>query len=170
MSINVLTLAAAAGLALAAAPASAAEARAVVLDQDGDEIGTVTARDTASGLVLLTIALDDLPRGTRAVHLHETGDCSAPDFTSAGGHIADGATHGVDSANGPHPGDLPNVQVGKRGVHVEYFVPNLDVQQHLLDGDGAAFVVHDQPDDYRTDPAGDAGTRIACGVFAAARR
>jgi superoxide dismutase, Cu-Zn family len=167
MSIQTQILAATAAVALASAPAFAAETQATIRDQEGDEIGTVTARDTASGFVLLTIKLDGLPRGPHAVHLHETGDCSAPDFTSAGGHIANGASHGIESPNGPHPGDLPNLFVGRGGaVHAEFFMSALNVQEHLLDSDGAAFVVHEKPDDYRTDPAGDSGARIACGAFA----
>ena len=166
MSTRTLLVAATMALGLAS-PALAAETQAVVRDQDGDQIGTVTARDTASGRVLLTIVLDDLPRGTHAVHLHETGVCTAPDFKSAGDHIADGAVHGVDVPHGPHPGDLPNIFVGKsRSVHVEYFLADLDIERQLLDDDGAAFVVHQDPDDYQTAPSGNAGTRIACGAFA----
>jgi Cu-Zn family superoxide dismutase len=166
MSVKTPILVATAALGLASAPAFAAEAEAIVHDQDGDPIGTVTARDTPSGRVVLTIILEGLPAGLRAVHLHETGDCSAPDFTSAGGHIADGATHGVDTASGPHPGDLPNVYVHRgRSVRVQYFLTDLDVQRDLLDPDGAAFIVHQHADDYVTDLTGDAGMRRACGEF-----
>lgn len=166
MSIQTLMFAATAALGLASAPALADELQATVHNQDGAKLGRVTVRDTASGLVLLTIVLDGLPRGVHAVHLHQTGDCSAPDFTSAGDHIADRAMHGVDNPQGPHPGDLPNIFVGRNGaVHVEYFLSKLDIQQHLLDSDGAAFVVHQDPDDYISHPSGEAGTRIACGVF-----
>jgi Cu-Zn family superoxide dismutase len=166
MSIQTLMVAATATLWLASAPALAAETQATVRDPSGRALGTVTARDTASGRVVLTIELHGLPPGPRAVHLHQIGDCSAPDFASAGGHIAAGAVHGVDNPTGPHPGDLPNVFVGStRSVHVEYFLTDVEVERDLLDGDGAAFVVHQAPDDYRTDPAGEAGTRIACAAF-----
>ena len=153
--------------ALYANPAIAAKAEAVVQDREGRPIGTVSATDTASGQVLVTISLRGVPEGVHGVHLHESGDCSARDFSSAGGHIANGASHGIKSEDGPHPGDLPNLTVRSDGVAtLELFLPDLDVRRHLLDSDGAAFVMHAGIDDYQTDPSGDAGGRIACGVFA----
>lgn len=104
-----------------------------------------------------------------AVHIHETGECTGPDFKSAGGHLAmDGQEHGVMSEKGPHSGDMPNIHVPADGtVTVENFVPNLTADQ-MMDDDGAAFMVHAHKDDDMSQPAGDAGDRIACGVFAAA--
>ena len=107
-------------------------------------------------------------RGGIAVHLHETGDCSGDGFKSAGGHIAGDREHGVLTAGGPHPGDMPNVTVGSDGtVEQEVFLPFLNVEEHLMDDDGAAFVIHGGQDDYSSQPSGDAGDRIACGVFGA---
>ncbi|SER99232.1 superoxide dismutase, Cu-Zn family [Tranquillimonas rosea] len=139
---------------------------ASVSDRDGNMLGTASLHETASGAVTVQLALENVPSGTHGVHLHETGDCSADDFTSAGGHVAGDAEHGVMSANGPHPGDLPNVVVGENGiVDVEYFNMRLDLDDHILDDDGAAFIMHDGEDDYMSQPAGDAGDRIGCGVF-----
>ncbi|QYX58603.1 superoxide dismutase family protein [Roseovarius sp. SCSIO 43702] len=128
--------------------------------------GTVTLNDTASGRVLVQMDLTGVPEGTHAVHLHETGDCSADDFTSAGGHVAGDAKHGVLVEGGPHPGDMPNMVVGSDGVlKGEVFLSALDIDGMIFDADGAAFVMHDGADDYASQPAGDAGSRIACGVF-----
>ncbi len=147
-------------------PAAAAE----VTNGDSTAIGTVYLRSTASGIVTVTLALTDLPEGAHGVHLHETGDCSAGDFSSAGGHLAGVAEHGVLSAGGPHPGDLPNVIVQDDGiVNVEYFATGLDIRDMVLDDDGSAFIVHSQADDYSSQPSGDSGDRIACGVFEMAR-
>lgn len=149
--------------------AAAADAvRAEVHDRSGTTVGEVTATGTPSGRVILSIALSDLPPGLHGVHIHETGDCSAEDFTSAGGHLAGDASHGVLSEDGPHPGDLPNLTVAADGsATVEYFSPDLDIDRDLLDADGAAFIVHSGSDDYSSQPSGNAGERIACGVFAA---
>ncbi|QFU07758.1 Superoxide dismutase [Cu-Zn] precursor [Rhodobacteraceae bacterium THAF1] len=141
-------------------------ARAEVSDREGNSIGTVTINRTLSGTSLVIVALNGVPEGAHGIHLHETGDCSADDFTSAGGHIAGEAEHGVFAENGPHPGDLPNATVGSDGaMTVEAFNARLDIESMVFDDDGAAFIVHAGPDDYITQSAGDAGERIACGVF-----
>ncbi|EEX14054.1 copper/zinc superoxide dismutase [Citreicella sp. SE45] len=152
--------------ALMAGPALAATATATVNDAEGNSIGTVTVEDTASGTAHVTVDLTDIPEGVHGIHMHETGDCSADDFSSAGGHIAGDAEHGIMAENGPHPGDLPNAHVGEDGVlMVEAFKPDFSVEEFLMDDDGAAFVVHSGADDYESQPSGDAGGRIACGVF-----
>ena len=141
-------------------------ARAEVTNREGTSVGTVTLNRTESGTTLVIVALTDMPEGAHGIHLHETGDCSADDFTSAGGHIAGEADHGVFAANGPHPGDLPNASVQVDGVlSVEVFNGLLEIDSMVMDEDGAAFIVHAGPDDYITQSAGDAGDRIACGVF-----
>ncbi len=141
-------------------------ARAVVSDRDGNEVGTVTLNETRSGTPLVIVALSGLPEGQHGIHLHQTGDCSADDFSSAGGHIAGDAQHGLQVEGGPHPGDLPNVTVGDQGnVNAEFFAHGLTIADMVLDEDGAAFVVHAEADDYVSQPAGNAGDRIACGVL-----
>ena len=141
-------------------------ASALVDGKDGAIAGSATLNKTASGKVLVTLNINGVPAGEHAVHLHETGDCSAPDYKSAGGHIAGDMEHGVLSANGPHPGDMPNMTVGDDGVlEAEVFLSALEVEAMVMDDDGAAFVIHEGVDDYTSQPAGDAGARIACGVF-----
>lgn len=164
---GVLCLAAAPLLAEQHMPADAGSAaKATVADADGAELGTVSIAPTPSGTALITIELSDVPPGDHGIHLHETGDCSASDFSSAGGHIAGDAKHGVLVEGGPHPGDLPNVTVGEDGaLMLELFNPLLEIEAMLMDEDGAAFIIHDGTDDYTSQPAGDAGSRIACGVF-----
>lgn len=141
---------------------------AEVTGQDEQITGTVEITPTASGEMMIEIDVNGIPLGTHAVHLHETGDCSGADYKTAGGHIAGDAQHGVLVEDGPHPGDLPNAEVGMDGrIHVTYFNGHLK-PEHLTDEDGAAFVIHSGADDYESQPAGDAGDRIACGVITAA--
>lgn len=143
-----------------------AEANAEIQDTDGNMIGAVRLVDTPSGVVSAIIGLIEVPEGIHGIHLHETGDCSAVDFSSAGGHIAGDASHGILSEDGPHPGDLPNVTVREDGVvQMEIFLPEFDIEEHVFDADGAAFILHSGPDDYESQPSGDAGDRIACGAF-----
>lgn len=171
---------AATALALLSAPAYAqaqtaeAGATAAMIDADGNGVGTVTFRQTASGLLHLFVEMTDLPAGARGFHIHETGECDANDgFESAGGHFAAGdEEHGIHSTNGPHSGDLPNVHVGQDGIlKVEFFTERMSLDEGaengLLGGDGTAVIVHAEPDDYATHPHGDAGDRIACGVIEA---
>ena len=151
---------------LLATAAQAADATADVADREGNDLGAVRVHDTASGLALATLTLSNLPEGQFAVHLHETGDCQSEDFSSAGGHIAGDREHGVLVEGGPHPGDMPNLSVAENGIaQVEVVLPFLDVESDILDEDGAAFVIHSGIDDYETQPSGNAGDRMACGVF-----
>lgn len=153
---------------LAAAPVLAApgdEASAAMADTEGNEVGTVELTQMQHG-VLLTAKLTGLPEGTLAFHVHETGLCEPP-FTSAGGHYnPDSAKHGFGAEDGPHSGDMPNIYVPASGdVTFEVLNANLELDDSLLDADGAAIVIHAGPDDYQSDPAGNAGDRIACGVI-----
>lgn len=153
-----------------AASASAGEAPLIaeIKSPEGESRGTATIVGTPSGMMLITLELTDVPAGIHGVHLHQTGECTPPDFESAGGHLADDKEHGVMSAGGPHPGDLPNVHVPDSGaLTVEIFAANL-TKDMLLDEDGSAIIVHDQPDDYIGQPAGHAGPRIGCGTLAQA--
>lgn len=138
---------------------------AEVSGADNDISGSVDIQPTASGVMMVTIDLSGVPAGEHGVHIHETGDCSAADFKSAGGHLAGDAKHGVMVEGGPHPGDLPNATVGEDGMlKVSHFNERLTAEQ-LSDEDGAAFIVHSGADDYESQPSGAAGSRIACGVF-----
>jgi superoxide dismutase, Cu-Zn family len=155
---------------LAATQVGAQTANAVLINPDGKEIGSVALTQLAQGVRIFAQAAD-LPPGVHAFHIHETGECTPPDFTSAGGHYnPGGAEHGWANPNGHHAGDLPNVHVQEDGVlAVEYFTDAVTLGEGdatLFDDDGSAIVMHEGADDYETDPAGDAGARIACGVIA----
>lgn len=151
--------------AYAAAHADMTPMTAAVSGTDGTAYGTVTVTPTDSGTALVQIDLTGLPAGDHAIHVHETGDCSAADFTSAGGHLADGHDHGVMAVDGPHPRDIPNITVAEVGTaQMEFFNATL-THDLMVDADGSAFIVHAGVDDYASQPAGDAGARIACGVF-----
>ncbi len=139
---------------------------AEVVSNDG-VAGTVSLTPTASGVTIVTIDLTGVSSGEHGVHIHETGDCSSADYKSAGGHLANGKEHGVMVEGGPHPGDMPNVFVGDDGV-LKVTVFKHDLTLELLgDDDGAGFIVHAGADDYASQPAGDAGARIACAVLVA---
>ncbi|MBS8227535.1 superoxide dismutase family protein [Vannielia litorea] len=152
---------------LAATGAAAATATATLAGPDGTTMGTVMVEDTGSGQALVTVTLEGVPTGAHAIHIHESGDCSAEGFTSAGGHWTGGHDHGVMAEAGPHAGDLPNIEVPESGMaKVAHFKPDVTVEA-MLDEDGASFIVHAGADDYESQPSGDAGGRIACGVFEA---
>ena len=145
----------------------AEQMQAEVAAADGTSHGTVTLTPTASGTMMVELALTGIPAGEHGVHVHETGECTAPDFESAGGHLADGREHGVMVEGGPHPGDLPNVTPDADGaVNVTYFNDRL-TPELVADADGSAFIVPSGTDDYESQPSGDAGSRIACGVLVA---
>jgi Cu-Zn family superoxide dismutase len=109
--------------------------------------------------------------GAYGAHLHSVGRCDPPAFTTAGPHWnPTGQMHGKDNPKGMHKGDLPNLLVGADGRgSFEYTIPNASLSgmgpAKLIDADGAAVVIHAKPDDYRTDPSGNSGDRIACGVL-----
>jgi len=129
-----------------------------------------TAQLLASGTqVNISIAVIGLTPGVHGVHLHVTGSCEAPEFTSAGAHLNPGGhQHGTSNPAGAHLGDLPNVTVGNLGtgtVSATLSGTRDEVLTQLFDGDGTAVVVHASADDYRTDPSGNSGGRIACGVL-----
>lgn len=145
-------------------PAATAEIR----DATGRVVATANARDHAG--LTMRVEATGLRPGTYAVHLHSVGRCDPPDFTSAGSHWNPTAhQHGRLNPLGPHFGDLPNIEIGTDGRgSIAFALPSGSVRrgEHvLLDSDGAALVIHANADDYRTDPTGNSGGRIACGVF-----
>jgi Cu-Zn family superoxide dismutase len=152
-----------------------------VADLPGERIGNATLTMgnglpvgsaqiiTAGNQVTLAVGLTGISPGTHGIHLHTVGACNAPDFTTAGGHLNPlGRHHGSMSPDGKHEGDLPNVviQPGGSGALTADLSGTPDqVRAWLFDGDGSAIVVHADPDDYKTDPSGNSGARIACGVI-----
>ena len=146
-----------------------ASATADLRDASGRAMGTATATQAGDAIRIRVDGLN-LPAGAHGAHVHMTGQCTAPGFESAGGHWnPTGADHGKDNPAGMHKGDLPNILIGTNGGGtLEYSIPDAGVSGSggaMLDADGAAMVIHAGPDDYRTDPSGNSGARIACGVF-----
>jgi superoxide dismutase, Cu-Zn family len=156
-------------LASAAVPAAAQSAKATLRNADGKDVGTAALTETPTG-VLITLSVSGLPPGERAFHIHSVGKCEPP-FTSAGPHFNPGGRkHGLMATEGHHAGDLPNLHVPANGeLVVEMLNPDVTLEKgkpnSLLGAQGAALVVHAGKDDYKTDPAGDAGGRIACGLI-----
>ncbi|GGD78616.1 superoxide dismutase family protein [Croceicoccus mobilis] len=149
------------------AEAPAQTATAMLKDTDGNDVGTATATETADGLAI-ALNVTGMPAGEHGAHIHTTGDCSAADFTSAGGHWNPmDVNHGTESeAPNPHAGDMPNLVVAEDGTGTLEATSN-GTFAGLMDEDGSAFVVHANADDYMSQPSGDAGPRLACGVFTA---
>ena len=156
----------------AASPAQepARTARAVLRNAAGAEVGTAMLMQDGDG-VRIEYRLTSLEPGERAFHLHESGSCEAPTFESAGGHFnPTGRSHGLEHPQGPHAGDMPNLEVGDDGT-VEGSVTNDRVTllanqpNSVFDSDGTALVIHAGADDQQSQPSGDAGDRVACGVI-----
>ena len=142
-------------------------ASAVLHNAAGAEVGRATASEVQGGL-RVTLEVHGLPPGDHGAHVHTVGRCDPPDFASAGGHWNPlGAHHGTLNPAGPHMGDLPNLVVATDGgATLGINVPGATMAG-LLDADGSAIVVHADRDDMMSDPSGNSGARIACGVFQA---
>ena len=142
------------------------EAVALLQTAQGEPAGAATA--TALGeTVTISLNVEGLPPGEHGVHVHMTGECEAPGFESAGGHWNPvNQTHGLEDPPGQHAGDMPNLTVAEDGTGALDYQLAGGTFDGLLDADGSAFIVHAMPDDQMTDPSGNSGDRIACGVFA----
>ena len=144
-------------------------ARADLKNADGKSVGAADFRETKEG-VFVILRVHDLSPGLHAVHIHAVGKCEGPQFTSAGGHFNPGQKkHGFKNPEGPHAGDLPDVLIVKNGSGrfeaVTDAVTFATGANSLFDQDGSAIVVHATADDNTTDPTGNSGDRIACGVI-----
>jgi Cu-Zn family superoxide dismutase len=163
-SLAVVTMA-----SMAAFSAQAQTAKASLKDASGKDVGQVQLIQTPHG-VLLKMSLKGVPPGERAFHIHAVGKCEPP-FTSAGGHFNPGSKkHGMEAKEGAHAGDMPNLHIpasGELTIEVANHAISLVKGQanSVFDADGSAIVIHAGPDDYKTDPTGNAGDRIACGVI-----
>ena len=168
--VKQVLLASAAVALLATGPAQAAGemANAALKDKSGKAVGDVDLVQTSNG-VLLKMSVKGLPPGERAFHVHAVGKCEAP-FESAGPHFNPGNhKHGVMAGQG-HAGDMPNLHILQSGeLTVEILNTAITLEKgkpnSVFDSDGSAIVIHDKADDYKSDPAGNSGDRIACGVI-----
>jgi superoxide dismutase, Cu-Zn family len=144
-------------------------ARAELKNGSGQPVGTATLTQLSSA-VRIVVEVHGLPPGQHGVHVHTVGKCDGPDFVSAGAHFNPiGRQHGALNPQGAHAGDLPNLTVGSDGKGrmestTELFTLGSG-QTSIFDPDGSALVVHAAPDDFKTDPTGNSGARIACGVI-----
>ena len=145
-------------------------AKAMMYNAKNELIGEISLIESQKG-VELTAILNSLPPGVHGIHLHETGKCEAPSFESAGAHFnPTKKQHGVENPLGPHVGDLPNITVDETGeVQLNFVTADFTLKKgettSLFDADGTSIVIHERADDYKTDPAGNSGARIACGVI-----
>ena len=149
-----------------AGAAGAGQATAMMRDSTGAELGRVTLTETPQG-IQVSGQLRGVPAGEHGFHIHTTGSCE-PTFEAAGGHWnPTNAQHGFEVQGGPHFGDMRNITVGADGSITAQGTTaggTLQGQNGLLDADGAAVMIHANPDDYKSQPSGDAGARVACGV------
>lgn len=141
------------------------QATADLRNGSGQSVGTVAFFEEKDG-VRIAVKATGLPPGKHGIHIHTVAKCDPPDFTSAGGHFnPTGKSHGLQNPAGPHAGDLPNLVVGADGKgSLEYTNKLISVSSGPNAISGASVVIHAGPDDERTDPAGNSGARIACGV------
>jgi Cu-Zn family superoxide dismutase len=147
---------------------AAKKAKADLLNAKGAPVGTATFSEKANG-VQMDLKVSNLQPGLHGIHIHAVGRCQAPDFASAGPHLnPEGKQHGWDNPQGHHLGDLQNLNVGPDGrAHIRVLIPGVSLGEgptSLFHEGGTALVIHAKPDDGKTDPAGNAGARIACGV------
>lgn len=145
-------------------------ATAIMKDAKGNTIGLATFTEDTGGLVHIKVNVKGLTPGMHGIHIHNKGNCVEPSFTSAGEHYNPlGKEHGLNNSKGPHAGDLPNLKVDKNGTgYMNVTTDRVTLSSGtttLFTTNGTSLVIHADPDDQMTNPAGNSGARIACGVI-----